>query len=83
MLGVLLSPDGSNDKQIEVMRGITSRWSERVHTGSMSRNDAWQALIMTIMKKIGYYLIELILTEQDCIRIMAPALEIGLGRSGI
>ena len=35
------------------------------------------------MKKLEYPLIALTLTEQDRIRIMAPALAIGLGRAGI
>ena len=50
MLGLWLAPDGNNDKQIEVMRGITGKWVEKARTGSMNRNDAWQALTMTPLK---------------------------------
>ena len=83
MLGVWLSPDGSNDKQIEVMRGITTSWAEKARTGYMSKTDAWQAITMTVMKKLEYPLIALTLTEQECNKIMAPALAIGLGKAGI
>ena len=66
MLGVWLSPDGSNNKQIEVMREITTSWAEKARTGFMRKTDAWQAMIMTVTKKLEYPLIALTLTEQEC-----------------
>ena len=83
MLGVWLAPDGNNEKQIEVMRDKAVKWAEKVRTGHTTKSDAWQALTMSIMKKLDYSLIALTLTEQECKTIMAPVLEIGLGRAGI
>ena len=65
MLGVWLAPDGNNDKQVEVMRAITTKWAEKARTGFMNRHDMWQALTMTVMKKLEYPLIVLKLTEKE------------------
>ena len=83
MLGVWLAPDGNNDKQIEEMRASNVMWAEKVRTGVIDRRDAWQALTLTVMKKLEYPLIALTLTEKDCIYIMAPILESGLPKAGI
>ena len=49
----------------------------------MHRRDAWQALTVTIMKKVEYPLLALTLSEAECNFIMAPALLAGLPKSGI
>ena len=83
MLGVWLSPDGNNDKQIVEMRKTTVKWAEKVRTGCIDRRDAWQALTLTVMKKLEYPLQALTLTEKECDFIMAPVLMSGLPKAGI
>jgi len=74
MLGVWLAPDGNNEKQVEEMRATTVAWAEKVRTGAIDRRDAWQALTLTVMKKLEYPLLVLTLTEDECDYIMAPVL---------
>ena len=83
MLGVWLAPDGNNTKQIAEMRDITTKWAEKVRTGTIDKRDSWQALTKTVLKKLEYPLVALNLTEKECRHIMAPALAAGLSRSGV
>ena len=83
MLGVWLAPDGNNDKQIDEIKASNVIWAEKVRTGVIDRRDAWQALTLTVMKKLEYPLVALTLTEEDCATIMAPILESGLPKAGI
>ena len=83
MLGVWLAPDGNNDKQVVEMRKTTVKWAEKVRTGCIDRRDAWQALTLTVMKKLEYPLQALTLTEKECDFIMAPVLLSGLPKAGI
>ena len=83
MLGVWLAPDGNNTKQVEEMRRTTVEWAEKVRTGAIDRKDVWQALTLTIMKKLEYPLLALTLTEDECDYIMSPILQSGLPRAGI
>ena len=63
--------------------GLNSRMGKKVRTGCIDRRDAWQALTMTIMKKVQYPLLALTLSESECNFIMAPALSAGFPKSGI
>ena len=44
------------------MREATVKWAEQVNTGTIDRRDVWQALTLTIMKKLEYPLLDLTLT---------------------
>ena len=83
MLGVWFAPDGNNTKQVEEMRASNIVWAEKVRTGVIDRRDAWQALTLTVMKKLEYPLLALTLTKEECNYIMAPVLLSGLPRAGI
>ena len=83
MLGVWLAPDGNNEKQVSEIRKTTVQWAEKVRTGCIDRRDAWQALTLTVMKKLEYPLQALTLTEKECDLIMAPVLLSGLPKAGI
>ena len=65
------------------MREVTVKWAEKVRTGAIDKRDAWQALTLTIMKKLEYPLLALTLTEKECDFIMAPILKSALPRPGL
>ena len=66
MLGVWLAPDGNNDKQIEEMKASNVIWAIKVRTGVIDRRDAWQALTLTVMKKLEYPRVALTLARRLC-----------------
>ena len=74
MLGVFLSPDGSNDKQIEKLKLRTKELGELVRTGHLDRNESWTTLTHVALKAIEYSLTALTLSEKECTSIMAPLL---------
>ena len=83
MLGVWLAPDDNNTKQIEEMGASNIVCTEKIKIGIIDRRDAWQALNLTVIKKLEYPLLALTLTEEELNYIIAPVLLSGLPRAGI
>lgn len=75
--------DGDNKTHIEHMQRVADEWYEKVRVGHLTRFDAQTAFNSTIMKSLDYPLLALTLTNDDCTRIMAPVLKVGLSNMGI
>jgi hypothetical protein len=83
MLGVFLSPNGSNKKQIEIFKEKMEKYSEMIRTGHLDQYEAWTALNLVAIKKLEYALPALTLTSNDCKSIIWPLLQALLPKSGI
>lgn len=75
--------DGINDKQVEEMGASNIIWAEKIRRGYIDRRDVWQAITLTVMGKLEYPLIVLILAVEECNYIMAPILASWLPKAGI
>ena len=82
-LGVRLAPDGNNHAEVTYLHSCASEWKERIRTGHLPRQLAWQALTTTILPKLHYPLAANTMTEKECNFIMSPVLQGGLSCSGI
>ena len=82
-LGVILSPDGNNDAEVEILYDKAREWSDYVLTGHLTANEARLALDTTIMKTLSYPLPALTLTESECTKIMKPVLDAGLAKTHV
>ena len=83
MLGIWMAPDGSQSKMLAHLRSETLKWADKIKTGNPSHTVAWTALHQTISAKMKYCLPVCKFSKEDCDYIMAPAIAIGLQRSGI
>ena len=82
-LGAKTRRDGIETDNVEWFRGKTVMWADKVRTGKLSRALVWKALNHTILKSVEYPLASTCFTENQCTRIMAPALLSALPHSGI
>lgn len=83
MLGVFLTPNGSNKLQISKMTEKISQTVEYVRTGHLQPHEAWTALTTMILKSVEYPLPVLTLTEAECKQIMWKILKVYLPKSHI
>ena len=51
-LGVYISPDGLNQNAVEVIRTKAETFKDNIHTGHLSRYDAWKAMNTTIINSL-------------------------------
>ena len=65
MLGVYLTPNGSNEIQIKKMEEKIINMIEHVRTGHLQRHEAWIALTTMTLKSLEYALPALTLTEEE------------------
>ena len=82
-LGVFLAPDRNNDEAVKQLRKKTEKWAKLITNGYLNPTEAWLALETTIIKSIEYPLPALTLSQSECKKIMAPALQAGLNASHI
>jgi hypothetical protein len=59
------------------------KWADNMHTGKISRDEAWLAITSTIWRMLTYRLPSLNLTKAQCEDIMAPVLLYGLPAMGV
>ena len=78
-----LSPNGSNDRQVEEYIKKTTHLGELVRMGHLDSKDSWTALTSVALKSIEYGLPALTMTEGQCTKIMWPLLKGYLPKSGI
>ena len=83
MLGVFLAPDGNNKRQIEEFKKKTSKFSEYIRTGHLTRHEAWTTLTTVALKSIEYALPALTLTKEECTSVIWPLLKVLLPKIGI
>jgi ribonuclease HI len=82
-LGVFIAADGNWDKQVESLIAKSAKWADQIRTGHLSHQEVWIALGSTIWKTLTYPCDATALTEQECNRIMRPALMQALQSMGI
>ena len=70
MLGVHLTPNGSNKLQFDKMKEKVTLFAERVRTGHLHRHEAWLALNSMVMRSLEYPSSATTLTEKECKDIM-------------
>lgn len=82
VLGVFMAPDGNSKAMKKAMRGKAENWADRVRSGHVRVDEAWDILQATLTKSLQYPLTATTLTEKDCSYIEAPALRQGLKSAG-
>jgi exonuclease III len=83
MLGVYLSPNGSNDTQFKAMLEKTKHYGEMIRTGHIYKHEAWIALTTIATKSLEYAVPALTLTKEQYKKIMWPLLQSILPRAGV
>lgn len=66
MLGVYLTPNGSNKLQLQKTMEKVNEVAEYIRTGHLKPYEAWTALTTMILKSIEYPLPALTYTEEEC-----------------
>jgi len=83
MLGIWITPNGDNDKQVEALRDAAIHWGSKIKLGNPSLMEAWYALHTNISAKLKYPLSACKLSLSQCKSIMFPAIKAALPRIGI
>jgi hypothetical protein len=83
MLGIWTSPKCAQTKMIHTLREDTLKWASKIKSGQPSPTVAWTALHKTITARMKYSLPVCRFNQNECTFIMAPAIAIGLQKSGI
>ena len=82
MLGVHLAPNGSEKKQLTVMREKSEEWSRSIKDSYLSRYEVWTAFTTGILKSLEYPLAATSFSQTQLRHITSPAIVAGLQRSG-
>lgn len=78
-----LAPDGSTRQQAKKMKETAIKWLDAMHSGQISRSEAWLAITSTIWKTLTYPLLAIKLSKEQCKEIMEPILTYGLPAIGV
>jgi hypothetical protein len=73
-LGVYISPSGSQQKQIKILRQHSEEYSINVSMSSLTPDDAYSSYMQFLRPKLTYPLPCCSLTQKQCQHIQAPAL---------
>ena len=68
---------------IDKLHSKSEKWKDLITSGHITKTNAYQALNTTILKSLEYPMPALTLTKKQCTHIMAPALTVGLAKSGV
>ena len=63
---------------VDRLRQKAEEWGSNVRSGHSNRHEVWLALNSTIMRSLA-----LTLTEEQCTKIMTPAIAAGLNCLGV
>ena len=83
MLGIWMSLEGNHTKMLKHLRSETLKWASNIKSGNPSKIVAWTALHQTISAKMKYSMPVSRFSKKECDYIMAPAIAIGLQKSGV
>ena len=83
MLGIWMSLDSNHNKMLKHLRSETLKWASKIQAGNPSHEVAWMALHQTIAAQMKYSMPISRYSKKECDFIMAPAIAIGLSKSGI
>ena len=83
MLGTWMSLDSNHKKMVQHLRSETLKWASKIHSRNPSQIVAWTVLHKTISAKMKYSMPISQFSKKECKFIMAPAIAIGLQKSGI
>jgi hypothetical protein len=72
-LGVEIAPDGNMKRQKEVLLGKATKWADQMQHSKLSKYKGWVVLASTNWKTITCPLPATSLTQEECEKIMAPA----------
>ena len=82
MLGVFLSPDGDESKQLDYLSEKAQKWMEFVRVGGLDWTSCWIALKSTIWKSLEYPLPATTFTKDEISSITGPLYKAVLPRCG-
>jgi hypothetical protein len=77
-IGVFLSMDGNQRKQVEEMTKKSVAWADLVRCGRLAPHEAWLSLNHGVLMSLRYPLMACSLSESECEDIMRPLLNTGL-----
>jgi hypothetical protein len=81
-LGVYLAPDGNDEDQFNALLEKSQAWADQVRAGHLPRRLALQSLKQSLWMALKWPLAATCLSEEQCKKIMRPALKAGLPRIG-
>jgi hypothetical protein len=79
----MFTPSGDTTDETTYLIEKGNKWSDRVRSSNLSRDEVWYSLNHVIMKTIEYPLLSKTMTKKELDQVVAPILQIGLPRSGI
>jgi len=74
MLGVRLAPDGNDKEEVKHLQEVTSTWKTQIAQAKATKATVEFSFWQVLMPKLTYALIATDLMEQQCNKIMKPAL---------
>jgi hypothetical protein len=75
--------EGNQLEEVTSLREKTSAFAQKIRTGMIQKDEAWQALHTTIMKTVEYPMPAINLSRRQWEYVMAPLLWSALPRAGI
>jgi hypothetical protein len=81
-LGVYLAPSGNEEDQFKALLEKSQAWADKIRAGHLPRNLVLQSLKQSLWMSLKWPLAATCLSEEQCKRIMRPALRAALPRIG-
>ena len=75
MLGGFVAPDGNTRVQVEILYQKAKEWGLRLTFSHLNAHEAWVAYHQILIPSLIYPLGAIPVKEEDCIKIMGPALK--------
>lgn len=83
MLGVIMALNGDNTHHVEFLRSKAQKWAANIKATGTNIEEVWTAVHRTIPFSLGYSLLAVTISRNDCTHIIGPIVKTGLPRAGI
>ena len=83
MLGGFVAPDGNTKVQVDILYKKAKQWGLRITFSHLNAHEAWVAYHQILIPALVYPLGAIPVNEEDCQRIMGPALKALLPKLGL
>jgi hypothetical protein len=74
-LGAYISPSGGMQKAFEVLQNFSLEYAAKIQASSLSKEEALWSYLLFLLPKLAFPLMAMSLSETQCRRIQAPALQ--------
>ena len=83
MLGEFVAPDGHTKAQCEILYKKAKKWGLKIIFSHLNEHEAWVAYHQVLIPALAYPLGAIPVTEDQCNKIMGPALKALLPKLGL